>query len=442
MALRIKKDSLRNILTFVNKFKLLEIIKKSKKFQNLLGINIYDYKIASQVSQYYSLQGNPCSLEQDNERFQVSGFRRSNYIPKLQIKNMAFSYQLAYFNINIEKRRTEILFDNKTYPFTCTLLVPEYHLLLCGTRKGKIVTFSIVDNIIKEEIEVHHSKVTKIIRLKYESYYNNYASSGEINEVNIYSLVDGHLNIIKTFNCQTKPIHSIAEIHNTIFVCSKVMKIINIKDDTIELLDSPYCSKYCMLPFDNGNKIVIGSSKLFILDIKPKNKYEELIGKNSIEINKTTWHTESTFAIRDVLYYRNKCFVIAEDNHIKICSLIPHTKNIIIDLGKILPIHHLKPLTDSLILTASEDGTIILVDIDKYKVKSVYLSPHEQGVINLELGLLNEIYSIGADGKIIKIEAAKEYVNNYVKYLEDKKVDCYYELDDNVKNVYYNEVDY
>ena len=220
------------------------------------------------------------------------------------------------------------------------------------------------------------------------------------------------------------------------------MKIINIKDDTIELLDSPYCSKYCMLPFDNGNKIVIGSSKLFILDVKPKNKYEELIGKNSIEINKTTWHTESTLAIRDVLYYPNKCFVIAEDNHIKICSLIPHTKNIIIDLGKILPIHHLKPLTDSLILTASEDGTIILVDIDKYKVKSVYLSPHEQGVINLELGLLNEIYSIGAAGKIIKIEAAKEYVNNYVKYFEDKKVDCYYELDDNVKNVYYNEVDY
>ena len=441
MVLQVKKDLLRNIVTFVNKFKLLEIIKKSKKFQKLLGINIVDYKMASLVSQYYSLQGNPCSLEQDNERFQVSGIRY--YISKLQMKNMAFSYQLAYFNINIEKRRTEILFDNNKYPFTCSLIVPEYYLLLCGTRKGKIVTFSIVDNTIKEEIEVHHSKVTKIIKLKYDSYTNNFASCSEINEVNIYSLEDGHLNLIKTFNCQTKPIHSIVELHNTLVVCAKVMKIINIKDETIKLLDSPYCSKYCLLPFDNGNKIVIGSSKLFIMDLKPKNRYEELLELNSIEITKNnTWHTESTFAIRDILYYPNKCFVIAEDNHIKLCSLIRNKKNIIIDLGKILPIHRLKPVTDSLILTASEDGTIILVDIDKYKVKSVYLSPHQQGVINLELGLLNEIYSIGADGKIIKIEAAKEYVNNYVKYFEDKKVDCYYELDDNVKNVYYDEVDY
>ena len=147
MVLQVKKDLLRNIVTFVNKFKLLEIIKKSKKFQKLLGINIVDYKMASLVSQYYSLQGNPCSLEQDNERFQVSGIRY--YISKLQMKNMAFSYQLAYFNINIEKRRTEILFDNNKYPFTCCGIGTEDDLLVCGARKGKMVRFSRGDKSVE-----------------------------------------------------------------------------------------------------------------------------------------------------------------------------------------------------------------------------------------------------------------------------------------------------
>lgn len=110
-----------------------------------------------------------------------------------------------------------------------------------------------------------------------------------------------------------------------------------------------------------------------------------------------------------MIYYPNKYFLLAEDNHIKLCSLVPDTKNIIIHLANILPIYHLKRLTDELILAASEDGTILVIDIVKYRAKSIYLSPHRQGVVSIELGTHNELYSIGLDGKIIKIDAEKEY---------------------------------
>lgn len=74
----------------------------------------------------------------------------------------------------------------------------------------------------------------------------------------------------------------------------------------------------------------------------PKDKSKESQSENNTDNKKpkpkTEWYTESTFAIRDMIYYPNKYFLLAEDNHIKICSLVPDTKNIIINLGNILPI--------------------------------------------------------------------------------------------------------
>ena len=156
------------MFVFLNKFTLLQIVKKSKKYQEKLGIKIDDYIIASRVSQFYSKQS----------------------------KKLIYAYQLLYFNLNNEKQKTEILYDNRLNAFTCSLMVPEEKIILWGTRKGLIIQFSLSVNKIKEEVTAHNSKVNRIIRLHNGS-YNHFASCSEINEVNIYSLTDGHLTIVK-----------------------------------------------------------------------------------------------------------------------------------------------------------------------------------------------------------------------------------------------------
>ena len=183
------------MFVFLNKFTLLQIVKKSKKYQEKLGIKIDDYIIASRVSQFYSKQSNPCSIERDNEAIQVS-ITKSTFT-KLQMKKLIYAYQLSYFNLNNEKQKTEILYDNRLNAFTCSLMVPEEKIILWGTRKGLIIQFSLSDNKIKEEVTAHNSKVNRIIRLHNGSYNNHFASCSEINEVNIYSLTDGHLTIVK-----------------------------------------------------------------------------------------------------------------------------------------------------------------------------------------------------------------------------------------------------
>ena len=62
--------------------------------------------------------------------------------------------------------------------------------------------------------------------------------------------------------------------------------------------------------------------------------------------------------------------------------------------------------------------------------------------MSIELGTHNELYSIGLDGKIIKIDAEKEYSNNLERYVGDKRIDFFLEFDDNVKGLSYDEVDY
>ena len=43
-------------------------------------------------------------------------------------------------------------------------------------------------------------------------------------------------------------------------------------NDKIELIDTDYCSKYCLLPLENGEKLEVASSKIVMMDLKPKNK--------------------------------------------------------------------------------------------------------------------------------------------------------------------------
>ena len=43
-------------------------------------------------------------------------------------------------------------------------------------------------------------------------------------------------------------------------------------NDKIELIDTDYCSKYYLLPLENGEKLEVASSKIVIMDLKPKNK--------------------------------------------------------------------------------------------------------------------------------------------------------------------------
>ena len=116
------------MFVFLNKFTLLQIVKKSKKYQEKLGIKIDDYIIASRVSQFYSKQSNPRSIERDNKAIQVS-ITRSTFT-KLQMKKLIYAYQLSYFNLNNEKQKTEILYDNRLNAFTCSLMVPEEKIIL------------------------------------------------------------------------------------------------------------------------------------------------------------------------------------------------------------------------------------------------------------------------------------------------------------------------
>ena len=37
-------------------------------------------------------------------------------------------------------------------------------------------------------------------------------------------------------------------------------------NDKIELIDTDYCSKYCLLPLENGEKLEVASSKIVIMD--------------------------------------------------------------------------------------------------------------------------------------------------------------------------------
>ena len=89
------------MFVFLNKFTLLQIVKKSKKYQEKLGIKIDDYIIASRVF---------------------------NFTPSSQ--KLIYAYQLSYLNLNNEKQKTEILYDNRLNAFTCSLMVPEEKIIL------------------------------------------------------------------------------------------------------------------------------------------------------------------------------------------------------------------------------------------------------------------------------------------------------------------------
>ena len=46
------------------------------------------------------------------------------------MKKLIYAFQLSYFNLNNEKQKTEILYDNRLNAFTCSLMVPEEKIIL------------------------------------------------------------------------------------------------------------------------------------------------------------------------------------------------------------------------------------------------------------------------------------------------------------------------
>lgn len=427
MLQKLKKNIVHLIFSFINQKKILCLVKKSKKYQKLLEIQIDDYLIYYTVKNYYTKYDTPLNIELDNQKI-TSKIGKSTKT-HLQIKNKVFEAQINYFNLYPQIINHKILFAQKEYNISSTFLSKNSSYIVFGTKNGTMVMFDISSNELKFEFKPHKSTITKIIELKYDQDTFHLASSSVDSVINVYSIQLYQIKIEFSINIG-RPAFSLCEVRNhSIAVASKEIIIIDLHDHSkFNRVLNHYGTTRSLLPLKNGDIIIAGSSKVEILPIKPVNKYIKLIQNDEINKSDNIYYTNQAFCIREIAYINDKYFCIAEDDHLKLCWFEKKNKSIIIKGIPEVNILSFKQISEKEIISSGEDGSVIIWDIELYCIQAIIFTEHIGPSTSIEIDLYGNVYSFGTDGKII-------VMNVLLNTLFEK--DCKYK--GNVERFYLNE---
>lgn len=452
MLQKLNKNIVRLLFSFIHQRKILCLIKKSKKYQELLDIQIDDYLIFFKLNDYYTKFHTPLNIELDNQK--IASKIEKGTKTFLQIKNKVFESQINYFNLYPQIMNHRIIFEQKKYRVSSTFLSKNSDYVVFGTKNGTMCIFDISSNELKFEFKPHKSIITKIIELKYEQDTFHLASSSVDSIINVYSIQSHQIKIEFSINIG-RPTFSLCEVRNhSIAVASKEIIIIDLHDYSKFNRVLNHCgTTHSLLPLENGDKIIAGSSKIEILPIKPQNKYVKLLQHDEIDSSNNIYYTNQAFCIREIAYINDKYFCIAEDDHLKLCWFEKVNKSIIIRGNPEVNILSFKQISEKQIVSSGEDGSLIIWNIELYCIQAIIFTEHVGAATSIELDIYGNVYSFGNDGIIILINdllnslerdckfkgnTERFYLNEegvisknlFLIRFNEKDIDGYYEVDD------------
>ncbi|MCQ2818313.1 MAG: WD40 repeat domain-containing protein [archaeon] len=395
----------------------LKTIKYSQKVQKVLGFDLETYEMVNQLNLFF---------EEKKYLFPILDLaevmNKFSKITTAKLKNTVYNYVMSKEKYKNYYLSHKIVFSQDD-GISCAIKYPNKEIFICGTKKGEIFLIDLqnktkLNHKICSALE-HKGGITKIVQLKkidklsLMAGYIRIASSSKDKTMRIWDVSETEIKHLFVYNFRA-PIFSLCEINESeIAVGSQGVLIVNFLNfEKSYQIDSHYTTTRSLLYSQNENKLLVGSTSLKKMDLKPMQVYGIFQSRQMKEI-----YTDKTFGINDIIILENNQIIICEDDHLKTVSfskgytstLIYGMKNVY--LNKVISVDD----QPGILFACNSENIIYCYDIRNGSLIFEILTPHVGKITDIFYTEEGGILSFGADGNII-------YIKDINQIIQKKKI--------------------